>query len=347
MKIKVIIASILFWIVCFFAWYIFVYSTKVKGIYHFTESSEKYVSLVKDDGTVYISDGISFKWDIVMDKWTVVIWRRVKYSGTISLNEWKIIIWDFTVLKGNIETEMATVSLWKKVKVIWKISKEAKMSLYSDTLITWTKPSFYKTLDRPDALVYFDTLPEEHKNKFGHIFLIKNNVFDGIDVRNITPENYYEWIYYYENGELKEVDLKAKWNDFLKVSKGFLNSIPAHRRGVYSVWWATRKRAYNKSKYWDIYLPSKGSSYVFIHEMWHIIDFKWAFSDNHIPKYPFSSKQNAITAYGWTHPWEDFAESYKYYIASPTSYKSLFEKNPEAKKKYEYMKKYVFKWKEY
>lgn len=349
MKFKVIIASLLFWIVCFFAWYIYVYSTKVKWIYHFSESTKKEVNLIKEksEWTVYIEDWISFTWNIKLHKWTIVIGKRVKFTWNISLDTWTIVVWDFSMIKWDITTKVVNLSLWKKVKILWNISKNTELSRYSSSLITWTKPHFYKTIDRPDALVYFDILPEAHRSKLWYVFLIKNAIFDGVDTKNIKPEEYYDGIYYYKDKKLQQVDLKKDWAKFLKASKEFLNSIPEHRRAVYNVWWATRKKAVNKSSYWDIYLPSKGSSITFIHEMAHVVDFKWNYSDFYNPKYPYSSKSTSVTDYWATHPGEDFAESYRLYVSSPTYYKSLFKNNPEAKKKYNYMKKYVFSWYEY
>ena len=71
------------------------------------------------------------------------------------------------------------------------------------------------------------------------------------------------------------------------------------------------------------------------------------FSDFHQPAYPFISHEAALNSYGATHPGEDFAEAYKYYALTPSYFEELIQQAPERQQKYDFLKHYVFKGKEY
>ena len=133
---------------------------------------------------------------------------------------------------------------------------------------------------------------------------------------------------------------------FFDKAKDFFTKLPERMLGTHGVGATTIRFSINPKKA-DVYIPSDGSDYVFIHEMGHVQDFQENFSDFKIPRYPFLKKELAVSSYGSTHPGEDFAEAYLYYIMSHHYFSELIEENPEIQQKYYYLKKYVFAGKEF
>ncbi len=99
---------------------------------------------------------------------------------------------------------------------------------------------------------------------------------------------------------------------------------------------------------------------VFTHEFWHYIDIYYLttndFSDidlsldfydiswvsTKIIK-PSMSQKDFVSGYAMTNKYEDFAESFTYYVLHNSSFKKKTEKSKIMKLKYEYFQKFLFK----
>ena len=60
-----------------------------------------------------------------------------------------------------------------------------------------------------------------------------------------------------------------------------------------------------------------------------------------------TDKMDFVSGYAMTDPFEDFAESYAYYILHGTEFRRLARVNNSVKQKYDYLKTTVFEGKEY
>ncbi|EKE26941.1 MAG: hypothetical protein ACD_4C00113G0002 [uncultured bacterium (gcode 4)] len=96
---------------------------------------------------------------------------------------------------------------------------------------------------------------------------------------------------------------------------------------------------------------------VFVHELWHIIDlyylnsnYWYDLSDEFYKiswiSYNIKNKnakiEDFVSWYWLTNKYEDFAESFGFYIFHNETFKRLSEKNKKLKLKYDFFKKYVF-----
>lgn len=101
----------------------------------------------------------------------------------------------------------------------------------------------------------------------------------------------------------------------------------------------------------------KESMKVFVHELWHIIDLRYLSSVwDYDPSENFYNiswlsyqvkKKDAklddfVSWYALTNKYEDFAESFCFYIFHNTEFKSRAEKNKNIAKKYFFFSKYIF-----
>lgn len=74
--------------------------------------------------------------------------------------------------------------------------------------------------------------------------------------------------------------------------------------------------------------------------------YKLSFVDDETVKQT-ATRLDFVSGYAMTDPFEDFAESYAYYILHGTEFRTLAKSNKVLDKKYEYLKKRVFDGKEY
>jgi len=116
---------------------------------------------------------------------------------------------------------------------------------------------------------------------------------------------------------------------------------------------------------------------VLVHEMGHVVDTGlytgdiWkgesAYKDGHIPIYnndlsirfyriswddentlkKGAKEMDFVSRYGMTDPFEDFAETYNYYILHGSEFRLLKEYNRSLERKYLFMKYYIFEGKEF
>jgi hypothetical protein len=77
------------------------------------------------------------------------------------------------------------------------------------------------------------------------------------------------------------------------------------------------------------------------------LDFYKMSFDNEETLKKSASRLDFVSGYAMSDPYEDFAESYTYYILHGTEFRELAEHNSILKKKYEYLKTRVFDNKEY
>ncbi|MFC1599781.1 hypothetical protein ACFL3T_02010 [Patescibacteria group bacterium] len=118
-------------------------------------------------------------------------------------------------------------------------------------------------------------------------------------------------------------------------------------------------------------------SSVLVHEMGHVVDTglktgnswtgKSEFMDGSVPIYnddpslrfyriswldektikPEAERQDFVTGYGMTDPYEDFAESYNYYLLHGKQFKEMAKYDKELRRKYLYLKYFIFSGQEF
>lgn len=116
---------------------------------------------------------------------------------------------------------------------------------------------------------------------------------------------------------------------------------------------------------------------VFVHEMGHVVDTglhtgnyrsgRSEFMDGNMPIYkndlslrfyriswvddktlkPDARKEDFVTGYAMTDPFEDFAEAYNFYILHGSQFRKMAEFNRQLWRKYMFMKYYIFEGKEF
>lgn len=193
----------------------------------------------------------------------------------------------------------------------------------------------------------FESIPEEHKESVGYIFITSANM--DIRWKDMKPEEYFKAIYSYNSWTLEVFDFREteKLNTLYEHAKKYINIISERKLDRFSVGFTTKTYAYNNKKA-DIYLSSEYlSDILFIHEFGHVVDYKYGFTDINKHIYPYKKRADAITEYGKFHIGEDFAEAYRYYILHGKIFREMSKENPEIQEKYEYMKKHVFNGVEY
>lgn len=317
---------------------------------------------------IYIEPGVQVNKDLILSKGSIVLDERSTVTGKIFLEEGDIILKDKATIHGDIQVEQGNIQIGKEVNIQGNLSisegnltlgenvtihgniqlKTGDMQKHSTAQISGEKPALFITYDWPDALAYFDVLPQQHKEAVGFIFLTKdkNTIIRNDDVKKAT--DYFDGIYYYKDHQLFSIDVanNIEAKPFFEKARTFFSDLPERRLGPFGVGATTKKYAHNGKKA-DIYVPAEGSRYTFIHEMGHVLDFKNDFSDFHEPTYPFISQKMALNSYAATHPGEDFAEAYKYYVLDPQYFSQLIEEEPQRQEKYDFLKQYVFENKEF
>lgn len=84
---------------------------------------------------------------------------------------------------------------------------------------------------------------------------------------------------------------------------------------------------------------------VFIHEIGHIVDtggFHFLSWNNNDTAKSTSTRFDFVSGYASTDPYEDFAESYLYYVLHGTQFRELGKTNNTILQKYEFLKKNLF-----
>jgi hypothetical protein len=310
--------------------------------------TEKNQDLNLPEGTITLEKGASLKGNISLDSGKVLLNENSRIEGGIQLGQGSLKMERNTKIKGDIKVKEGEIFLAEGASVEGNIDLQTgNMQKHSSAKISGRKPDIYVTYNWPEALAFFDVLPEEHKQAVGYIFLTKeNNILVRED--DIKTQDYFDGIYVYKDHDLHPMDLQNEeaMEKFFNRAKDFFKGLPERRLGAFGVGATTKNFAFNQAKA-DIYIPSSGSRYTFIHEMGHVMDFKYNFIDDHRPLYPFLSQELAVSGYGATHPGEDFAEAYKYYVLSHDYFSELIEEHPERQQKYDFLKKHVFQGKEF
>lgn len=326
-------------------WYFFYNEYYLK---HFIVFEWKTVTdnINREETKVLISNKSTFIWNITLKYWEIIFEDNSSFSWNIILEKWFIEIWKNVEINWDINFSWK-ITLWENSKINWNLNTDSDLFKNSTSSISWTKPNLFVTTDYPNFLEYFDVLPNSHKKEFGYIFLTSSNM----DIRwvDLKPEEYFKWIYYYEDNKLKEFDFKNK-EKLAKLydnASKYINLIAERKVDRFSVWFTTLNYSFDKKRP-DIYISEPyANSVLLTHEYGHVMDYAYWFIDNFIPKYPYIDKENSITEYGKFHVWEDFAEAYRYYVLHNNSFQEKKKNNPEITDKYNYLKTYVFNEKEY
>ena len=302
--------------------------------------------LNREETKILVASWAKLIWNINIKKWEIIFENNSSFSWNINLDTWKIIIKNNVVITWDINFSW-NITIGKNSKINWNIRQDANLFKDSSAFIKWKKPNLYVTTDYPDFLKYFDCLPDSHKKEFGYIYLTSSNM--DIRWKDLKSEQYFKDIYFYKNNKLTKFDFsdKVQLDKFYKNSKKYIDLIPERKVSRFWVWFTTKNYAFDK-KHPDIYISSVyANSILFTHEYGHVMDYAYWFIDIYNPSYPYYKKENAITEYWKFHKWEDFAEAYRFYILHSNIFREMAKNNSEVKKKYSYIKKYVFKNFEY
>ena len=338
---KKIIILLILWLILYF-WYTELYQ-KYFIVFEWKTIKK---DLDREDTKLLVSSWAKLIWDIKLKSWEIIFENNSSFSWNIILESGKIIIKDNVVINWDINFSW-NIIIWKNSKINWNINQSANLFKDSSAFISWEKPKLFVTTDYPDFLRYFDSLPDSHKKEFGYIFLTSSNM--DIRWKDLKPEEYFKWIYFYKDNKLQSFDFsdKIELNKFYKNAKKYIDLLPERKVGRFWVWFTTKNYAFDK-KHADIYISSiYADPVLFTHEYGHVMDYAYWFIDIHNPSYPYLKKENSITEYWKFHKWEDFAEAYRYYILHSNSFRKMTKDNNEIKQKYNYMKRYVFNNLEY
>ncbi|MCP4523737.1 MAG: polymer-forming cytoskeletal protein [Candidatus Gracilibacteria bacterium] len=316
--------------------------------------------------TVLIEEGVELDKNISATKSKVILSEYSKLNGDIELQEGEIILRNFAQIQGNILLNTGKIHLGEGTKVTGNIitsggvllgsgatvegniSKNSQLTKHSHSEVTGEKPSVFITSDYPDFLKYFDVLPEKHKQAFGYIFLTSHNM--DIRGKESKPEEYFKKVFIYKENKLQEINKQNNLELLEKLyqkAHTYINILPERKVDRFGVAFVTKNYA-NNINFADMYISSSAASPIlFMHETGHVLDYKYAYIDYHIPSYPYPNKASAITDYGQFHKGEDFAEAYRYYVLHHKSFQNKIVQDKVRQKKYDYLKQYVFHGKEY
>lgn len=200
---------------------------------------------------------------------------------------------------------------------------------------------------RSSPLQDFDLLPEEHKELVGHIVITRvgNTAIRGLSATGAG--DYFESAWAYSGGKLEQLDLSGSAEaPYRAAAKRFFGKISAYKLATHDVGAMTKNFSMRKG-FPDVYLVSNAAPEVLVHEMGHVVDYKYSFTDFADPKWPWT-RAGAINGYGATHTGEDFAECYRFYVLDGAAFRDIWAKeSKEVAQKYAYLKKRVFKGEEF
>ena len=199
----------------------------------------------------------------------------------------------------------------------------------------------------PNALSYFDVLPESHKARVGFVFLTKG---DNTAIRELSATgagDYFDGAYAYSGGQLEPLDLSgAAEAPYRAAAKRFFGKISPYKLATHAVGASTLNFSMVRGRP-DVYLASDASPDVLVHEMGHVADYGGNYTDYAVPRWPWT-RSGALNDYGATHPGEDFAEAYRLYVLRGAEFREAWAPaSAEWRKKYEYLKTRVFSGSEY
>jgi len=339
---KIITMIILLLLIVWYFWYTKIYQK------YFIVFEWKIINkdLNREETKLVISEKSKLIWNINIKIWRIIFENNSSFSWSLKLFEWEIIIWDNVIINWDINFSWK-INIWKNTIINWNVKQNAQLFKDSSVFIKWRKPNLYVTTDYPDFLKYFDSMPDSHKKEFGYIFLTSHNM--DIRWKDSNPRDYFKEIYFYKDNKLQKFDFnnKEQLQKLYLNAKEYINLISERKVSRFWVWFTTKNYAFDKKRA-DIYISNKyANSVLFTHEFGHVIDYAYWFIDIYKPKYPYFKKDNAITEYWKFHVWEDFAEAYRFYILHSQKFRNMAKNNSEITKKYNYLKKYVFSWKEY
>jgi len=302
-----------------------------------------------EEGQIVLGDDSVVNGDLHINDGEILIGKRVRVHGDIEVGHGDLSIDDESRVDGSITVKNGQVHLGAGAQIEGDLRLDSgDFEKHSTAVIKGVKPDIFATYDWPPVIKYFDVLPENHKKALGYVLITKENNVLVRDPAVVKATDYFEGIYFYKDGKLVSVDLsdEAVVKPFFEKAKALFTKLPEANLPAFGVGATTLDFAMNPEKA-DIFIPSTGSSSIFIHEMGHVMDFQEDFSDFKVPKYPFLGKDMAVSGYGGTHPGEDFAEAYKYYVLSHEYFYELIEEMPERQEKYNYLRDHVFEGREF
>lgn len=159
--------------------------------------------------------------------------------------------------------------------------------------------------------------------------------------------------------------LEEKFEDYKNYFDTFFYSFPINSKiknleiNIYKDSFEVRWRLKNQKifLYWLYDMWFKEALSVSIHEFWHFLDLyilkKWVFKDLSYDFYEISwdernilkinsKKEDFVSGYAMTNMYEDFAESFNFYILHNYEFQKRAKESEKLQKKYDFFKKYVF-----
>lgn len=169
-------------------------------------------------------------------------------------------------------------------------------------------------------------------------------------IYNFFPENF---------RDASKTKVYKKFFDVFFFSKPINSKIKNLEINIYKDSFEVRWRLKNQKifLYWLYDMWFKEALSVSIHEFWHFLDLyilkKWVFKDLSYDFYEISwdernilkinsKKEDFVSGYAMTNMYEDFAESFNFYILHNYEFQKRAKESEKLQKKYDFFKKYVF-----
>lgn len=188
--------------------------------------------------------------------------------------------------------------------------------------------------------------------------IIKENYNDNIKISLQSAYNI-DYIYYPETFEWKI-------NEYVSIFKVFLNnkSIISKIDDLKVEFHQEKNDIRGKMKnhsiklFWVEQMEIDECNAVWIHEFWHFVDLyflkKWIYTDLSDYFYniswestkvmkPWQEQSDFVSWYSMTNKYEDFAESFAYFVLHNEDFLSKSSKSEVLRKKYDYFIKYLFR----
>ena len=135
--------------------------------------------------------------------------------------------------------------------------------------------------------------------------------------------------------------------------------VQLHAEDTHTRWRMFRKNIYLYSL-WRI--PEEEAFSVFVHEFWHYYDihtlvptrfwnmserfYELSWQDIDVLR-PWLSTSDFVSGYAMTNMYEDFAESYTYYVLHNASFREKKSQSPILRQKYDFFERYTFPQKQF
>ncbi len=244
---------------------------------------------------------------------------------------------------------------FKQIKILFLISI---LTLFFSIVIFFVKSFYFESSDFinqniEDNYIEVSSLNSAHKSLYETIESEKSPIY-------VEKEEEKLRYVYLPNSFKKEAE------DYKKVVDDFLNYETISKnidflefylyKDKYDVRWKMKNKKLHL--FWVLKLTKTEFLAVSIHEFWHFLDLyilkKWVYTD--LSEYfyaiswnstkvlkPAQKQKDFVSGYAMTNKYEDFAESFTYYILHNRDFLEKTKSSKILKRKYDFFSKYIFR----